>query len=118
GAVMNRLFSILWSRTRKAWVVADEHASRRRRGGGGRRLRRPGAVGLLAGALAIPALAAGLPGGGQVALGQGRIGAPAEGALTIDPHSHRLAIDWQRFDIGAGNTVRFNQPGADAIALH
>ncbi|TFL11238.1 filamentous hemagglutinin N-terminal domain-containing protein [Pusillimonas caeni] len=90
---MNRIFSIVWSRARGAWLVAGLFAS-------------------------APALGQGLPAGGQVVAGSGSIGAAAGGKLVIDQASHRLAIDWRQFDIGADNTVQFNQPGRDAVALN
>ena len=39
-------------------------------------------------------------------------------AVTIDQSSSRLAIDWQRFDIGADESVTFIQPSSQAIALN
>lgn len=38
--------------------------------------------------------------------------------MTINQASNRLAIDWQSFSVGAGNTVNFVQPGASAVALN
>lgn len=123
---MNRIFSIVWNQVVQAWVVASEYA-RRGKGRSTRRrivLRRPGSrCGFMVGCLALVTLTPGqasadLPSGGQIVHGEGRIGAPAAGQLIIDQSSHRLAIDWQRFSIGADNTVRFQQPGSDAIALN
>ena len=90
---MNRIFSIVLSRARGAWLVAGLFAS-------------------------APALGQGLPAGGQVVAGSGSIGAAAGGKLVIDQASPRLAIDWLQFNIGAGNAVQFNQPGRDAVALN
>ncbi|MDX3895689.1 MBG domain-containing protein [Pusillimonas sp.] len=90
---MNRIFSIVSSRARGAWLVAGLFAS-------------------------ATALGQGLPAGGQVVAGSGSIGAAAGGKLVIDQASHRLAIDWRQFNIGADNTVQFNQPGRDAVALN
>ena len=74
------------------------------------------AVGLAFAVHGRPALA--LPEGGQVSAGQGSIGAPANGSLVIKQDSQRLALDWLRFGIRAGESVRFDQPGASAIALN
>ena len=38
--------------------------------------------------------------------------------MTINQASNRLAIDWQGFSVGKGNTVNFVQPGASAVALN
>lgn len=65
-----------------------------------------------------PAQATELPQGGSVVLGEGSIQAPDGRQLVIDQRSGKLAIDWQRFDVGAGNRVTFRQPGADAVALN
>lgn len=132
---MNRVYSIVWSRSRGAWTVAGENARRHGRAGsakvagsagnagnpqfcfGWQRTAQAVAIGL---ALLAPGfvLAQGLPTGGQVVAGAGAIGTPQDGNLAIDQASQRMAIDWQQFNIGAGNVVRFNQPGADAVALN
>ena len=59
-----------------------------------------------------------LPEGGQVTAGQGGIGTPQNGSLVVTQQSSRVAIDWMKFGIGAGESVRFDQPGASAIALN
>ena len=107
---MNRTYALVWNPSLGAWNVAHEHARRRGKGAGA----------VLAAALLLPALAsaADLPTGGQVTAGQGQIGLPANNQMVIDQASNKLAIDWQSFDIAAGNKVTFNQPGRDAIALN
>ncbi|SER02284.1 filamentous hemagglutinin family N-terminal domain-containing protein [Pseudomonas cuatrocienegasensis] len=107
---MNRVFTVIWNTALGAWVVASEQA---RRGG-------KGAGGVLATTLLLPtlALAADLPSGGQVVSGSGAISTPTAKQMVIDQASNKLAIDWQSFDIAAGNKVSFQQPGRDAIALN
>jgi filamentous hemagglutinin family protein len=62
-----------------------------------------------------PAFAA--PSGGQVVSGQATIA--NEAALTtINQSTHQVAIDWQTFNIGHGETVNFVQPDASSIALN
>jgi filamentous hemagglutinin family protein len=39
-------------------------------------------------------------------------------AVTIDQTSARVAISWQSFNIGAGESETFNQPSTQAIALN
>jgi filamentous hemagglutinin family protein len=57
------------------------------------------------------------PTGGNVVFGQAAIS--SHGATTtIDQKSGKAIINWDSFSIAAGSTVRFNQPGAGAIALN
>lgn len=69
-------------------------------------------------ALTAAVKAQSLPTGGQIVSGTGAIGTPQDGTLAVEQSSSRLAIDWQQFNIGAGNTVRFMQPTADSVALN
>ncbi len=70
----------------------------------------------IAAALA-PAVYAG-PEGAQIVVGAGSV-TQADGATTlITQSSDRLAIDWQSFDIGVDERVRFEQPSAQAAALN
>ena len=62
-------------------------------------------------------LACAEPAGGIVTSGAGRI-VQNGGATTITQGSNRMAIDWTAFSIGAGESVRFMQPGPGAIALN
>ncbi len=105
---MNCIFSIVWSWRRAAMPVSAGALN-------GTIL----ALGIAI-VLGAPSLARAqsLPTDGQVVEGTGSIHAPVAGALAIEQASQRMAIDWQQFNIGAGNTVRFNQPGADAVALN
>jgi filamentous hemagglutinin family protein len=57
------------------------------------------------------------PSGGQVTAGSGTI-EQVGSTTTIDQSSNKLAIDWQNFDIAAGESVRFNQPSSQSIALN
>ena len=38
--------------------------------------------------------------------------------MVVKQSTERLAINWQSFNIGAGNSVRFDQPAATSIALN
>lgn len=58
------------------------------------------------------------PQGGTITAGQGSIGPPGGTTTTIQQAGNRLAIEWQSFGIAAGETVKFVQPGRDAIALN
>lgn len=71
----------------------------------------------LAGMLALAFGAHAGPQGGTVAAGSARIG--GVGSLTqVDQSSQRAIVDWRSFSIGAGETVRFNLPGASAAILN
>ncbi|UCJ17470.1 filamentous hemagglutinin N-terminal domain-containing protein [Pseudomonas sp. MM211] len=107
---MNRTYALVWNPSLATWSVANEHARRRGKGAGA----------VLVAALLLPvmAFAADLPTGGQVVSGNGQIGTPSNNQMIIDQASNKLAINWQSFDIAAGNKVTFNQPGSDSIALN
>ena len=42
----------------------------------------------------------------------------ARSAMTINQTTNRAILNWSSFNIGAGNSVRFNQPNASSIALN
>ncbi|MBC7453648.1 MAG: filamentous hemagglutinin N-terminal domain-containing protein [Massilia sp.] len=71
---------------------------------------------LLAGVVSQPALAA--PQGGQVVAGSATLQAPTGGSTLVTQSSQNAIINWQSFSIGAGETVRFVQPGASAVMLN
>jgi autotransporter-associated beta strand protein len=58
-----------------------------------------------------------LPTGGSIVGGQGHIGT-AGNTMTVQQNTQRLAIDWNSFNIGAGNTVVFHQPSSSSVALN
>jgi len=75
---------------------------------------------LLASTCIVPvssAFAGPLPENGNVTAGAGTISGDGT-TVTVRQDTHTLAIDWQSFSIGAGNTVRFEQPSATAAALN
>jgi filamentous hemagglutinin family protein len=99
---------------------ARRNADRRARRWGRARLRRfgwPLAL-VLGGGLYGPAFGQTLPQGGVVVGGSGSIQYTNPNLLTINQSSDHLAIDWQSFSIGAGQTVRFVQPSSSALALN
>ena len=49
---------------------------------------------------------------------QRRASARAPTTTTITQSSQRAAINWQSFDVGAQQSVQFNQPSASAVALN
>ncbi|HET9680247.1 MAG TPA: filamentous hemagglutinin N-terminal domain-containing protein, partial [Gammaproteobacteria bacterium] len=75
----------------------------------------PWLAGLLLLLAAAPAHAD--PTGGDVVEGSGTISQNGS-TTTINQTSHNLIIHWDSFNIGANETVTFNQPGSTAAALN
>ncbi|WP_321348697.1 MBG domain-containing protein [Halopseudomonas oceani] len=61
--------------------------------------------------------AADLPTGGNIVGGSGSISQDGN-SLNVQQNSDRLITNWDSFDIGAGNTVNFYQPGSNSVALN
>ncbi|KAG0736851.1 hypothetical protein G6F24_018183 [Rhizopus arrhizus] len=38
--------------------------------------------------------------------------------MTINQQTGKMAVDWQSFSIGKGNSGTINQPGRDSVALN
>lgn len=109
-ASLNHIYRLVWSRVHQCYVAVAENTPA---------CGKYGRVGVLAAALFMAAnlQAAGLPGAGVVSAGSGSITQNAS-TMTINQSSNKLAIDWQSFSIGQGNTVTFKQPSATSIALN
>src|ERR1035437_6726395 len=73
--------------------------------------------GILAAMAFQPAVALALPQGGQVSGGQAGI-VTGSNQVTVNQSSQRAVIDWNSFNVGSNEAVRFNQPSASAIALN
>ena len=58
-----------------------------------------------------------LPTGGAIVGGQGRINTIGT-TMTVQQNSAKLAVNWNSFNIGAGDSVVFNQPSSSAVALN
>ncbi len=67
--------------------------------------------------LAFGANAYALPTGGAVSAGSASIAGGA-GSMTITQSSQNVAINWQSFNIGATEAVRFVQPNSSSVALN
>lgn len=109
---LNHVFRLVWNDALGVYVPVAEHASARRK-------RNASSAAALSAALLLsgPALAADLPTGGNVVAGSGSISQNGT-SMTINQQTGKMAIDWQGFSIGKGNSVTFNQPGRDAVALN
>ncbi len=105
---MNHFYRSIWNEKTGAFVAVSENASN-----GGKKAK---ALALtLAVALSPPLLAA--PVNGVVTAGQASI-ASNGASMTIEQASQHVALDWQSFSIGRGETVRFVQPNSSAVALN
>jgi len=67
--------------------------------------------------LATPPVAAG-PAGGTVVGGSATITGQGSSSVTINQSSGSAVINWNTFNIGVGESVRFNQPSSSSIALN
>jgi filamentous hemagglutinin family protein len=70
-------------------------------------------IGMLASGLAFAS-----PQGGNIVGGIGTIQQPGATQTIIDQQTQKLAIDWQSFNLAAGESVRFNQPSVSASVLN
>ena len=69
----------------------------------------------------LPVLAVAQPLGGQVVSGNASIvqtGAPGQTLTTVKQNSATTSINWQSFNLGVGDTVKFIQPSKDAVAVN
>ncbi|MFL5028659.1 MAG: filamentous hemagglutinin N-terminal domain-containing protein, partial [Xanthobacteraceae bacterium] len=58
------------------------------------------------------------PTGGVVVGGEATISDQGSRNVTIDQWSHRAVINWYTFNIGAGESTRFNQPDSSSVVLN
>lgn len=112
--IMNRIHSHIWSKAHNAWVVVAEGTKSSSKSGA-KKLRVIVALLLLSPA---GAMAATLPQGGQISIGEGTIVNIGSNQLTIKQISDRLGINWQSFNIGADGKVVFEQPNSKSVALN
>jgi filamentous hemagglutinin family protein len=72
-------------------------------------------------ALALAAVGSPLwagPAGERVIAGGATISRPDTGSTVIHQTSDKAAINWQNFDVGAAESVRFDQPSSTSAALN
>lgn len=112
---MNKTYRIVWNAAIGLFQVVSEFA----KSGGKSKTNKALKLGalLVSGALASPAAMAGLPTGGDIVGGAGNISQNGTN-MTINQNTGKMAINWQDFSIGQGNTVQFIQPGSSAVALN
>jgi filamentous hemagglutinin family protein len=119
---MNHIYRSIWNEASGAFVAVSENAK-----SGGKpasalspvALKSRFAIRAMAASLlmAFGADAHALPVGGVVVEGKAVI-ANGAGGMTINQGSQNAVLNWQSFNIGAGETVRFVQPDSGAVALN
>jgi filamentous hemagglutinin family protein len=80
-------------------------------------LKRSGQIGIGLGAF-TPILALANPTGGAVVSGQATIANPSANGTLITQRSNSAIINWQQFNIGAGQFVQFLQPSSSSVVLN
>ncbi|MDP1613549.1 MAG: YDG domain-containing protein, partial [Sulfuritalea sp.] len=107
---MNHAYRTVFNAALGTWVAVPETARAKGKGGKAK----------LVSAAVLSALtfsAHALPTGGQVSAGTGTV-SESGSTMTVNQTSQNLAINWQSFNVGAGETANFVQPNASAIALN
>lgn len=118
-ASMNKVYRIVWNATLGVWQAVSEIGKGAGKGTSDSRKKRHASA--LAGAvflISTQVYAASLPQNGTVTLGSGSINQSNASTLNITQDTAKMAIDWQSFNVGQGNTVNFIQPSSSAIALN
>ncbi|MEP6772036.1 MAG: filamentous hemagglutinin N-terminal domain-containing protein, partial [Polaromonas sp.] len=59
-----------------------------------------------------------LPEGGQVVAGQASVTSPTANSMVVNQSTDKAVLNWQSFNIGAGQSMQFVQPGASSVALN
>ncbi|WP_321348703.1 MBG domain-containing protein [Halopseudomonas oceani] len=77
----------------------------------------PTALAVAISLISVSLHAAELPTGGNIVGGSGSISQDGN-SLNVQQNSDKLITNWDSFDIGAGNTVNFYQPGSNSVALN
>ncbi|MDO8041045.1 YDG domain-containing protein [Janthinobacterium sp. SUN137] len=118
---MNRIYRSIWNQATGAYAAVSENvksAGKRSMpgsSGGGAHFALTGMAAALM--LGYGSLALAGPAGGTVVAGQATInGAP--GNTVIQQGSQHAVINWASFNIGKGESVQFQQPNSNAVALN
>lgn len=112
---MNKIYALVWNHSQGCWKVAHEGV--RRRCKSSRKQVIGGALLLLGMGVLTPAFA--LPAGGAVVSGSADILGYENGQkMSINQHSDKLITNWTDFSVGAGQSVKFNQPSSSSVALN
>lgn len=119
---MNRIYRLVYNHAKGLMQVASEigaSAGRGRSGAG--TSQRPLLLAPLAGALllatALQAGAQSLPQNGHIIAGSASINSSGN-VLNVSQSTQSALIQWQTFNIGAGNRVNFNLPSSQAVSIN
>jgi len=110
---MNHSYRVIWNVVTSTWQAVAETAK-------GRGKSKSVAQGVAAATLLLAGatVAAGpLPTGGNIVAGSGAI-SQSGSTMTINQSTAKMAVNWDSFSVGQGNTVNFVQPSASAVALN
>jgi filamentous hemagglutinin family protein len=69
-------------------------------------------------AILIPTFAFALPHGQKIIYGEGHIQKPDNSNIVIYQNSDQMITNWQEFNIGQSESVKFMQPNTDSVALN
>ncbi len=115
---MNRIFNLIWSKTKEKWIVVSEKVK-----GNGKVPSSPlrslaALTALFMGGVPAYAIDPGsLPTEGQITAGSGTITTSGT-QMTVNQSSQQLIANWGTFNIGENAAVRFNQPNSSSAALN
>jgi filamentous hemagglutinin family protein len=113
---MNKSYALVWNQATGCWNVASEWARRRGKGGRSKAVLAAGAS-LLSLLCQAPAYA--LPNGAAVVAGNADLHTTADGKhLSINQQSNKLITNWNAFNVAGDESVSFQQPGQNSIALN
>jgi filamentous hemagglutinin family protein len=104
----NTVYRLLWRCISHTWIPVAEYVRRRGKAASGCTFTMLACV--LSGAAWSTT-------GGEIASGVGAINQTGA-TTTITQNSQRMVINWQDFNIGAGQSVNFAQPNSAALALN
>ena len=115
---MNKIFNLIWSKTKEKWIVVSEKVK-----GNGKVPTSPLlSIAVLtalfsSGGVAYGIDASTLPTGGQITSGSGTITSSGT-QMTVNQATQKMIANWATFNIGENAAVRFEQPGIAAVALN
>ena len=115
---MNRIFNIIWSKSKERWIVVSEKTKSNGKVPKSLLLSFAFLSSMIVAGVPLYALDPGaLPTGGQITSGNATI-ATSDSQMTVDQSSQSMIANWQSFNIGADAGVRFNQPNSSSTALN
>lgn len=119
---MNRTYRLIWNEKAATFIAVPESAKSgdgKARAGASMAIRAGFALKALAGSLlvAFGSTSHALPVGGEVVAGSATV-TSGNGTMTVNQTSQNAALNWQSFNIGAAEAVRFVQPNSSSVALN